>query len=161
MIRSQKIRGQEDPGADGPPNHGTAAAIFCMCVRLQLSWASCMHRLASHVPRPAKLAAFVISAGICCSVSIYNILAGPDERARSRFLPRSAEGSLLPPREHDRPRATVQQADLGRVAAYVRYMDSLARAPDGRSIYDSIMLARPGLLDSARKAIPLSTTIYK
>lgn len=40
--------------------------------------------------------------------------------------------------------------ELKRVKSFTRLMDSLYRSPNGRKTYDSIMRARPGLLDSAR-----------
>lgn len=33
---------------------------------------------------------------------------------------------------------------------FLRYMDSLERSPTGRRVYDSILLNRPGLMDSIR-----------
>ncbi len=47
---------------------------------------------------------------------------------------------------------TPQIADTGynRIKNFRIYMDSLARSPSGKPVYDSIMMHRPGLMDSVR-----------
>ena len=48
--------------------------------------------------------------------------------------------------------ATSPITDTGynRIKNFRMYMDSLARSPSGKSVYDSIMMHRPGLMDSVR-----------
>ncbi|WP_461791345.1 hypothetical protein [Pedobacter sp.] len=42
------------------------------------------------------------------------------------------------------------QAEIKRVKRFTKFMDSLQGSPSGKKTYDSIMKARPGLLDSAK-----------
>lgn len=45
-------------------------------------------------------------------------------------------------------RIPVSKAEYLKVSRFREYMDSLARNPSGKNIHDSILLARPGLMDS-------------
>jgi hypothetical protein len=44
----------------------------------------------------------------------------------------------------------ISNAEYKRIKSFRRYLDSLARSPSGKSIYDSITGHRPGLMDSVR-----------
>lgn len=45
-------------------------------------------------------------------------------------------------------RATLSVDEVDRIKQFRKYLDSLLAAPSGRTVYDSLMLQRPGLLDS-------------
>jgi len=44
----------------------------------------------------------------------------------------------------------VSKKDYQGIIRFRGYMDSLTRSPAGKAAYDSIILSRPGLLDSIR-----------
>ena len=46
--------------------------------------------------------------------------------------------------------AEVSEAEYSRIKRFRVYMDSLARSPSGKILYDSIISHRPGLMDSVR-----------
>jgi len=46
--------------------------------------------------------------------------------------------------------AEVSQAEYSRIKKFRMHMDSLARSPSGKILYDSITSHRPGLMDSVR-----------
>jgi hypothetical protein len=46
--------------------------------------------------------------------------------------------------------AEVSEAEYSRIKKFRVYMDSLARSPSGKTLYDSITRHRPGLMDSVR-----------
>ena len=50
--------------------------------------------------------------------------------------------------ETDKEAAEVSEAEYGRIKRFRVYMDSLARSPSGKTLYDSINSHRPGLMDS-------------
>jgi len=50
--------------------------------------------------------------------------------------------------ETDKEAAEVSEAEYRRIKRFMVYMDSLARSPSGKSLYDSINSHRPGLMDS-------------
>jgi hypothetical protein len=52
--------------------------------------------------------------------------------------------------ETDKEAAEVSEAQYRRIKRFRVYMDSLARSPSGKILYDSITRHRPGLMDSVR-----------
>ena len=44
--------------------------------------------------------------------------------------------------------ATVSKIELDRIIRFLKYMDSLGRSPTGKTVHDSIVYSRPGLVDS-------------
>ena len=50
--------------------------------------------------------------------------------------------------ETDKEAAEVSEAQYRRIKRFRVYMDSLARSPSGKTLYDSINSHRPGLMDS-------------
>lgn len=46
--------------------------------------------------------------------------------------------------------AWVSEKEYLRINSFLFYMDSLKNSPTGQTVYDSILLNRPGLMDSAR-----------
>lgn len=46
--------------------------------------------------------------------------------------------------------AEVSEAEYSRIKKFRMYMDSLARSPSGKTLYDSINSHRPGFMDSVR-----------
>lgn len=75
------------------------------------------------------------------------------ERSFRHALSKPAAGVVVSPSYREKP-PRVSQAHAGwlTVRAWERMMDSLREDAHGRRIYDSILAARPGILDSARKA---------
>ena len=53
-------------------------------------------------------------------------------------------------RETDKEAVEVSEAEYRRIKKFRIYMDSLARSPLGKTLYDSINSHRPGLMDSVR-----------
>ena len=50
--------------------------------------------------------------------------------------------------ETDKEAAEVSEVEYRRIKRFRVYMDSLARSPSGKTLYDSINSSRPGLMDS-------------
>lgn len=75
------------------------------------------------------------------------------ERSFRHALSKPAGGVVVSPRYHEK-KPPISQAHAGwvTVRAWERKMDSLRRDAHGRRTYDSILAARPGILDSAKKA---------
>jgi hypothetical protein len=44
----------------------------------------------------------------------------------------------------------VSENDFRKIQEFNRYMDSLKKSPSGKKVYDSIIVMRPGLLDSVK-----------
>ena len=81
------------------------------------------------------------------------IFYGSVERSFRNSLNKPAGAIVVSPRYHEQ-QPPISQAHLGwvTVRAWERMMDSLRADAHGRRAYDSILAARPGILDSAKKA---------
>ena len=149
----KKYSNPQDAG--NPKAEAAAWYIFSRCMAFQLSWADFMERQARRLPRQAVIAVFLLSACGSLGLSTYLIVSS----LQSTPSPKDTFNHMSPQLVHTNKRrqavAVVTPRDLERVTYFTRYMDSLARSPSGKAAFDSIMLSRPGLLDSARNTIQL------
>ncbi|SFQ30351.1 hypothetical protein [Parafilimonas terrae] len=119
---------------------------------LQTKWAKWMTKRTQRFSRNTwklLLALFVLTAG---GYSIY--------LAIDAFISKGSKSIAVTPirtpahinETGDVVTSTPQVTDTGynRIKNFRMYMDSLARSPSGKPIYDSIMKHRPGLPDSVR-----------
>ena len=123
------------------------------CLRLQSNWALWMSRRTEHLSSKTLrllLLAFIALAG---GYSIYLIgqsFLGNQANAIS-ITPIKKPGHVLQACDALlRPDTIVSKTDYHGIIRFRGYMDSLCRTPTGKATYDSIILNRPGLLDSIR-----------
>lgn len=138
-----------------PKTDATAWLIFSSCVRFQLKWASFMERQALQLPKYARFAVFVLCSACALGASAYLVASSLQSTPGPKVTFGHASPQAVHTESHRHAVAVVTDRDLERVNYFTRYMDSLARSPSGKAAYDSIMLGRPGLLDSARNTIQL------
>lgn len=50
--------------------------------------------------------------------------------------------------ELNKPPAIITKEEFKKIEHFKKYTDSLAGSPAGKEIYDSILISRPGLIDS-------------
>lgn len=138
-----------------PKTDAVAWLIFSGCMQLQLKWAGAMERLVQRLPKYGRVTVFLLAATCSMCASAYLVISSLRRTAVPKLS--FSHASLQPGRreEHRQAVAIVTPRDLDRLNRFTRYMDSLARSPSGKAAYDSIMRARPGLLDSARNTIQL------
>lgn len=127
--------------------------MVCACLRLQTGWSLWMGRRTQHLSRRTLLlllVAFIVIAG---GYSIYLIgesFSGNQSNAFS-VTPIKKPGFVRQTGEvASPPDMIVGKPDYQRIIRFRGYMDSLTQSPAGKAVYDSILLSRPGLLDSAR-----------
>lgn len=123
------------------------------CLRLQTNWALWMSQRTKHLSRTTLrllLLAFIALAG---GYSIYLIgqsFSGNQANAIS-ITPIKKPGHVLQAGDAaSQPNMIVSKTDYQGIIRFRGYMDSLTRSPAGKAAYDSIILSRPGLLDSIR-----------
>jgi hypothetical protein len=123
------------------------------CLRLQTNWALWMSQRTKHLSRTTLrllLLAFIALAG---GYSIYLIgqsFSGKQANAIS-ITPIKKPGHVLQAGDAaSQPDMIVSKKDYQGIIRFRGYMDSLTRSPAGKAAYDSIILSRPGLLDSIR-----------
>jgi hypothetical protein len=95
-----------------------------------------------------RWAPFVLLLVLCVAILYLSVT-----RSFRQTLVKPAVVLAIPPGQREKP-PPVSQAHAGWLAvrAFERMMDSLRQDSRGASIYDSILVARPGILDSAKKA---------
>ena len=123
------------------------------CLRLQTGWALWMGKRTEHLSRKTLfllLLTFIVLAG---GYSIYLIgqsFSGDQANAIS-ITPIKKPGHVLQAGDAAlQPDMIVSKIDYQGIIRFRGYMDSLTRSPAGKAVYDSIVLSRPGLLDSIR-----------
>lgn len=127
--------------------------MVCACLRIQTGWSLWMGKRTQHLSRRTMLLLLLAFIGIAGGYSIYLIgesFSGTQTNAFSvtpiikpGFVRQTGEAASPPD-------MIVGKPDYQRIIRFRGYMDSLTRSPAGKAVYDSILLSRPGLLDSAR-----------
>ncbi|UCS95204.1 hypothetical protein KZP23_09435 [Echinicola marina] len=138
---------------DAPKNGLVMQGLLALYKRLQKAWAQWMSNRTKGISQrilKMALAAFVLSIGSYCIYLGVHAITGKSKD--NTFTVTSIK----------RPRHLTQTGDVGpttplvsmqeyeRIKKFRLYMDSLARSPTGKKVYDSIMVCRPGLMDSVR-----------
>lgn len=125
--------------------------IVSVCIRFQQRWADFMQRHTERLSRNGKLiilSLFCLTAG---SLSIYLIANSVVKREASSFTVTHLKTPPLAGKsgdENTKASVIVSKAEYGKIQRFRFYMDSLARSPSGKKVYDSILIQRPGLMDS-------------
>lgn len=94
------------------------------------------------------LIAFTVFSG---SFFIYKIVQVFSEKAPISFkIPTVSKPSVIEKKNREliSIESSISKIELKRISSFRDYLDSLSNDTHGRSIYDSIQMKRPGLLDS-------------
>jgi hypothetical protein len=123
------------------------------CLRLQNCWAQWMERRTKHLSRRTLqllLIAFIVLAGGYSIHLIGQSFSGNKVNAFS-ITPVKKPGHVLQTGDAaPQPDMIVSKPDFQGITRFRRYMDSLSQSHAGKATYDSILLSRPGLVDSIR-----------
>lgn len=120
-------------------------------LRLQHKCAQWLERKTAHFSRLnwiVVLFTFIVFTGGC---SIYLIVTSFSGNTTKKITvipiskPTSSVSLKEKPTEFD---TSISKVELEKITSFRRYMDSLGRSPTGKKTHDSIVLNRPGLLDS-------------
>ena len=123
------------------------------CLRLQNGWAQWMVRRTQHLSRKTLLLLLLTFTALAGGYSIYLIWQSFSGNQANAFSVTSIKkpGHVLQTGDAaSQPDMIVSKADYQGIIRFRGYMDSLTRSPTGKATYDSIILNRPGLLDSIR-----------
>ena len=129
-----------------------AKNIVEWCILLQQRWATFMQSRMERLSGNGKLIVLSLFCFIAGGLSIYfianSLIGSPSIAIRTSriVVPLNAVRSL----ENNLKSANViTKQEYNQIVYFTHYMDSLARSPSGKLIYDSILKQRPGLKDSA------------
>lgn len=120
-------------------------------LRLQYKCANWLERKTAHLSRKSWIIILFFFTVLSGGFSIYLIV--------NSFSGNTIKGITITPITkptnsvplEEKPihlNATISKTEFKRIVHFRRYMDSLGRSPTGKKRYDSIVLYRPGLLDS-------------
>lgn len=142
-----------NPAASNDTQDKIAKSIVKRCLQWQRRWADWMQDKTERLSGKGKVIVLLLFSLAVGGYSIYLIAAsifGEQNHALSvtsikkpQYLSRSGEERLT-------AASGINKEDYLKVHRFKEYMDSLARSPTGRLIYDSILISRPGLMDSVR-----------
>ncbi|MET6998669.1 hypothetical protein [Chitinophaga defluvii] len=117
---------------------------------VQSSWAQWMLRRTRSIPPNRMriiLILFVVSVGSYCAWLTYGGITGKSVSFFSITpIKKPAHATGMDSSQIMIPH--LSDAEYKRIGRFRLYMDSLARSPTGKRIYDSIIHHRPGLMDS-------------
>ncbi|UOE51355.1 hypothetical protein MTO98_09720 [Mucilaginibacter sp. SMC90] len=134
-----------------PPNAAADKAagwIARRIIKVREKWVSAMNRLMSKLsPKGQKVFWIVgIAVMVCYCSSLIAMSFGKGNTTTLRL------GSIQRPLSQVTAKknipATVSQKALIPIIRFQNYLDSLAKTPDGKRQRDSLLKARPGLMDS-------------
>ena len=115
--------------------------------QIQRAWAAFMHRHTAHLSRKGNLlmlyAFTLLGSAYCCMLICKGFMGKDTDRSE---LPRIQ--TSVPVNPITAP--SVEEREILRVLHFKRYLDSLAKSPDGNHYYRDLMRRRPGLMDSLR-----------
>ena len=137
----------------GESNDKILRQMVNTCLRLQTGWSLWMGRRTERLSRRTILLLLLAFIVLSCGYSI-NLIGqsfwGNHANAIS-VTPIKKPGHILQTGEATTlPDMIISKTDYQGIIRFSGYMDSLTRSPAGKAAYDSIILSRPGLLDSIR-----------
>jgi hypothetical protein len=120
--------------------------------RMQVSWANWMMKRTENF---SKCTWLMLLALFVLSVSVYNIylvVSSINAKGSASFsiTPIKKPKHLTETGEINKTNVEIHESEYNRIKNFRTYMDSLARSPSGKILYDSITMHRPGLMDSVR-----------
>ena len=120
-------------------------------LRLQYKCANWLERKTAHFTRLnwiVILLCFTVCTTGCSIYLIVNSFSGNKNR-NITVTPITKPTNLVPTKEKPLELNTIiSETEFEKITSFRRYMDSLGRSPTGKKTHDSIVLNRPGLLDS-------------
>lgn len=152
--RSQKLHKGNDA------QDRIANDIVQKCIQAQEQWAAFMQRKSERFSTKAKKFLFIMFLLLSAGCSLYLIVEGLISHKHTSFsiaLIKVPQYLDKAGDENTKASGIVSQAEYERIHRFQLYMDSLAKSPSGKRLFDSILNKRPGLMNS----IMMIQRIYK
>lgn len=136
-----------------PVGEKAAASVGGMINGVQRKFGTVLNDKTSNLSQRGKVILFICFSLLFGGSSVYLIIKGITTSVEAYKNP--TPRAITVPRHYDktgmpevRNPSVVSPAEIKRIRYFRRYMDSLASSQQGALLYDSIIRARPGLLDS-------------
>lgn len=135
-----------------PKPNNLSKAIRAGYKRAQGGWANWMMKRTENFSKRTwllLLGLFVLSVS---AFNIYIVVSTINANGSASFsvTPIQKPKHLTETGEINMQSVDVPNSEYNRIKNFRMYMDSLARSPSGKNLYDSITKYRPGLMDSVR-----------
>lgn len=146
-------RQQDQPGPNGFVDK-LAAGIVMKCLRVQGKWADCLQRKTNSLSLKARKYSLVLFCLLSVGSSLYLIVesvTGTSNKNLGVAPIRVPVHATQNGEENTRSPLLMTKMEVERIERFRRYMDSLGESPLGRKHRDSLLLIRPGLMDSLRR----------
>jgi hypothetical protein len=130
-----------------------AFSIIRKCIRLQSRWADYLQRKSDRLSAKVKkyaLISFCLLAGGCSLYSIIESFRTTSDNVFSVAPIKVPEHAIKTEEANRQPSIIITKDAFENVQRFRYYMDSLTRSSSGKRTHDSILAARPGLMDSVR-----------
>lgn len=125
--------------------------VNVMYLRLKLAWVDWMDRQSTRLGRRGQYIALGLFVSISLSCCLLLIFGGTSKVVNDGVAPLRIS-KVKTVSETSIASHTNDSILQHRIHAFHKYIDSLARSPSGRKSRDSLLAARPGLMDSVRMA---------
>ena len=129
-----------------------AKRIVSLCISFQKQWADLMQHYTDKLTRKSKLMMIILFCIIGGSLSLYLIASSMMRGSTSSFTINHFKANPFVGKsgdENTKASVIVTKTEYKKIQHFRLYMDSIARSPSGKKVYDSILKHRPGLMDSA------------
>ncbi|MGN6354819.1 MAG: hypothetical protein ACTHLB_15610 [Parafilimonas sp.] len=147
---------------DVPGKDKVARCIVICLLKVQTGFARFMNKQAEKISSFSMKVLLVIFFLTGSALSIYFIVAAVIEKEQLKAV---KVDRLSIPRYYNKDEADIQDnfliTEQQQVQAFKKYMNSLQQTKVGKTMYDSIMLHRPGLMDSIIKLEQLYQSQHK
>ncbi|MDT0641563.1 hypothetical protein RM553_01845 [Zunongwangia sp. F363] len=136
---------------EAPKNGLLMLGLIALYKWLQKAWAQWMSNKTKSISKRSVTISLFVFVSLTSSYCIYlgvHAITGKNKGSAFTVIPIQRPEHLTESEAIASPLPPVSKRDYSRIQKFRLYMDSLARSPTGRNIYDSIIATRPGLMDS-------------
>ncbi len=127
-----------------------AKRMVITCICLQQRWAVFMQHYSERLSTQWK--AIILSIFCLCTGGFSFLLIARSLTSNNIVSFNVTQFKSAPPLkmgdELNKPPAIITKEEFKKIEHFKKYIDSLAGSPAGKKLYDSILISRPGLIDS-------------
>lgn len=124
--------------------------LHLLYLKAKVSWCEWMSRRSARLAPKVAKTLFIVITSLLAGLSLLMILSGGQVLYNKPHIRPEAIQTIRAPSAATSNDAIGDTLTLKQIKAFHKYMDTLARSEKGRKTRDSILEARPGLLDSIR-----------
>lgn len=147
---SRKYKGKK-PAKNNIIQDKMAQKIVTCCILWQSEWAAWMQSRSERISGKAKLFLLFVFIGLTGGYNLYLITESSLIKKASTFPKSSIKKPSQLQEQGDKimqKQGFISPEEFQKIHGFKLFMDSLEHSPSEKALYDSIISARPGLMDS-------------